>query len=132
MSESKPTGYVLAVVDDLFFAEKIAATGRALGVTVRTAKTFAEAEVVAASAGVPALLTVDLNLGSADPLDIVRRVRAHATLSAAPMASYLSHVQVDLAKSARDAGAGDVMPRSKFSQGLPHLLAKHCGVELPA
>jgi hypothetical protein len=41
-----------------------------------------------------------------------------------PLIAYLSHVQVDLAQHARDAGCHEVMPRSQFTKNLATILAK--------
>lgn len=109
---------ILVLVDDLIFRTKIASTAKSLGLAaqfVRTAQQF--------SAGLTArpvpLAIVDLNAND-NPLEAVR-----IACSAAPrprIVAYLSHVQADLARAAREAGADAVMARSAFTQELPAML----------
>ena len=41
-----------------------------------------------------------------------------------PLVAFLSHIQLNLAESARAAGCRDVMPRSKFTQNMATILAR--------
>ncbi len=111
---------VLAFVDDIFFQAKIMETAKHVGVEVRACTTpDALASEIAKQA--PNLVIVDLNARST-PLDAVKRVRE--TSSTLPVIGFLSHVQIDLAAQARDAGCQYVMPRSKFTQNLATILAQ--------
>ena len=69
------------------------------------------------------LLIVDLNSAGDDAVDAVRAAVSHP--SRPRVVAFVSHVDVDLADRARSAGADEVMPRSRFSQTLPQLLADH-------
>ena len=109
---------VLAIVDDLLFQAKIQAVAAPLGVEVRIAKTFAQAQEAWAD---PAVVVVDLNFTSADPLEMVRTLRGQRP--AVPIIGYGSHVQAELLAQARAAGCTTVLPRSAFVQQLPRLLA---------
>jgi len=109
---------VLAVVDDLVFQEKIWAAAAPLGVEVRIAKTVAQAQAAWAD---PAVAIVDLTCASADPLEVVRALRAQRP--AVPIIGYGSHVETELLAQARAAGCTTVLPRSAFVQQLPRLLA---------
>ena len=109
---------VLAIVDDLFFQAKIQAAAASLGVEVRIAKTFAQAQAAWSD---PAVVMVDLNVTSADPLEMVRTLRAQRPV--VPIIGYGSHVQAELLAQARAAGCTTVLPRSAFVQQLPRLLA---------
>jgi CheY-like chemotaxis protein len=112
-------GRVLALVDDLFFRAKIVETARLTGVELAC---FATAEdlVEEARAHAPALVLVDLN-SSQDTLGAIQQLAAGNSM---PVVAFLSHVQVDLAESARRAGCTEVMPRSQFSKELPNILAR--------
>ena len=109
---------VLAIVDDLLFQAKIQAVAVSLGVDVRIAKTFAQAQAAWAD---PAVVIIDLNCTSADPLQVIRTLRVQRP--AIPIIGYGSHVQAELLAQARVAGCTTVLPRSVFVQQLPRLLA---------
>ncbi len=109
---------VLAIVDDLLFQVRIQGVAASLGVKVRIAKTFAEAQAAWSD---PAVVIVDLNVTSADPLEVVRALRAQRP--AVPIIGYGSHVQAEWLAQARAAGCTTVLPRSAFVQQLPRLLA---------
>jgi len=109
---------VLAIVDDLFFQAKIQAAAAPLGIEVRIATTVAQAHATASGS---AAVIVDLNLASADPLEVVRALRMQRP--AVPIIGYGSHVQAELLAQAQAAGCTTVLPRSAFVQQLPRLLA---------
>lgn len=109
---------LLVFADDLIFRTKIASTAKSLGLAaqfVRTTRQFAK-ELNARPAP---LAIIDLNAGD-NPLEAVC-----IAVTATPrprVVAYLSHVQAELARAARDAGADAVMARSAFTQELPALL----------
>jgi len=113
---------IFAYVTDLLFSTKITSTGQALGVPVAVARGLdSVVEKVGAASGeeTSALVIVDLN-ASGDPVEAIRRLKA---LPSPPrVIAFLSHVQVELATAARNAGADEVMPRSAFSMNLPAIL----------
>lgn len=111
---------VVALVDDLFFQSKLLETAKRVGVDLRACST-ADALASEISAHAPRLVVVDLNAQS-DPLEAVRRVKSSGR--EIPLIAYLSHVQTDLAESARAAGCRDVMPRSKFTRDLATILSR--------
>lgn len=111
---------VLAYIDDIFFQSKLLETAKQLGVEVRTCATL-DALNSEISKGTPKLVVVDLN-AHANPLGAVGRVQASGR--AIPLIGFLSHVQRDLAESARAAGCSEVMPRSKFTQNLATILSR--------
>ena len=109
---------VLAIVDDLVFQAKIQAAAAPLGVEVRMAKTFAQAQEAWSNV---AVVLVDLHCTSVDSLEMIRTLRAQRPT--VPIISYGSHVQSELLAQARAAGCTTVLPRSMFVQQLPRLLA---------
>lgn len=117
---------IVAVGDDLFFGAKINETARQLGVTVEWMRA-ADFDVARLAQGRPALLLVDLNASSADPVELVRGLKSDPALAVIPVVAFLSHVQTDLEQAAQQAGCDEVMPRSKFSATLPDLLRRYTG-----
>jgi DNA-binding NarL/FixJ family response regulator len=112
-------GRVLALVDDLFFRQKIVETARLTDVEVACFATPQDL-VDEARAHAPALILVDLS-STQNPMEAIETLGAG---NSAPIIGFVSHVQVDLAESARRAGCTEVMPRSQFSKELPAILAR--------
>ena len=116
-----PGRRVLAVVPDLFFATKIAATAKVSGVELelvppqRAAARMAEA---------PAALAI-LDLHAKDALDLVKALKLAAPT--VPVVGFFSHVEVELRRDALAAGADAVLPRSQFVTKLAALLSR--GIE---
>jgi DNA-binding NarL/FixJ family response regulator len=108
---------LLAVVDDLVFQGKIEAAAGVRGVEMRIAKTLSQAQAAWADS---AVAVIDLSMASADPLEVVRALRAQHP--DARIIGYGSHVQTELLAQARAAGCSLVLPRSAFVQQLPDLL----------
>ncbi len=111
---------VLALVDDLFFQAKLQEVARQVGVELETVTT-GDALVTQAEQTAPALLIVDLNARQG-AIEALERLRALGNQR--PVIAFLSHVQVELAERARAAGCQQVLPRSKFTQTLPAILAQ--------
>ncbi len=107
---------VLAVVPDLFFAVRIAATAKSAGVELelvtpqRAAARLAEA---------PAALVL-LDLHAPDGVALVTALKAVAP--ATPLVGFYSHVETDLRRDALAAGADAALPRSQFVVKLAGLL----------
>jgi len=111
---------VVALVDDLFFQAKMMETARQVGVELRACAT-PDALAAEISGAAPRLVVVDLN-ARANPIEAVRRVLSLER--EIPLVAYLSHVQTELAESARAAGCRDVMPRSKFTRDLAAIFSR--------
>jgi DNA-binding NtrC family response regulator len=111
---------VLALVDDLFFQAKLVETAKQLGVELRTCAN-SDALMAEIAKDKPRLVVVDLNARQ-NPIAAVERLSGNS--ETIPTLGFLSHVQVDLAQRARQAGCHDVMPRSKFTQELATILAQ--------
>lgn len=111
--ETKEQGSpVVALVKDLIFSTKIAATARAAGVPVRIVR---EAERLGGEAG--RLLLVDLN----QPGAIVAGA-AWGREQNRPVVGFVSHVDADTIAAARAVGITQVLARSRFVEVLPELL----------
>ncbi|MEK6642732.1 MAG: hypothetical protein AABZ08_02395 [Planctomycetota bacterium] len=108
---------VVIVGTDLMFTSKVTGTAGALGIEAVAAATT-EALTVQLEAGAVRLVTVDMSLPQAVPA--LQVAAAHPTRPTT--IAFYSHVQTALAEAAKAAGAGMVMPRSKFSAELPEIL----------
>lgn len=113
---------ILAVLDDLMFTSKIKTTARQLGVTVGFVRS-ADAALAEMRKDPPTLVIFDLNNPRTDPLGIVTSMKQDPALSAVPTVGYASHVQTDVIQRARQAGVGDVMARSAFTEHLAEILS---------
>ena len=114
---------ILAVLDDLMFTSKIKTTAGQLGVTVTFARS-AEAALDGMRKAAPSLVILDLNNARTNPLGIVAAMKQEPELASIPTVGYVSHVQTDVIAAARDAGVGDVMARSAFTQQLAEILKR--------
>jgi DNA-binding NarL/FixJ family response regulator len=110
-------GRVAALIDDLFFQMKVAETAKHLGLDFKVAS---NADALMDLLEPPTrLVVVDLNSKN-QPVATIERIRA--TQKQLRVVGFLSHVQTDLAASARAAGCTEVMPRSMFTQNLAAIL----------
>jgi CheY-like chemotaxis protein len=129
-------GTVLALVDDIFFQARIAATAKQVGVdfkTFGTADALVKAAIPvdgAASETLPCceLIVIDLN-ARADAIGALNQLRDAGNQT--PIVAFLSHVQTELAERARTAGCTEIMPRSKFTQNLAAILGRAKKREAP-
>jgi CheY-like chemotaxis protein len=113
---------ILAVLDDLMFSSKIKTTAGQLGVAVTFARS-ADAALSEMRKTAPSLVILDLNNARTNPLGIVASMKEDPALAAIPTVGYASHVQTDVINAARQAGVGDVMARSAFTQQLAQILS---------
>jgi CheY-like chemotaxis protein len=113
---------LIAVVTDLIFSTKITGTAKALQKPYAVARTLDKlTEHLNASTDAPPLVIIDLNSAGLDTIEAIRRAKSHPTNPR--VIAFLSHVEVELAQQAREAGADQVMARSGFVNQLPALLA---------
>lgn len=116
MKEKLPDRKVLAIVPDLFFATRIAATALAAGVTLEMASP--QAAVARAAEAKAQLVIIDLH--ARDAIAIVQGMKAAAPQLA--VVGFHSHVDKALKAEALAAGADAVLPRSRFTVRLAELL----------
>jgi CheY-like chemotaxis protein len=114
-----PTGLLLS--DDLIFTSRVVGTARALGLTVRAARSAGELEALAREEA-PACVILDLAHPGLEVADLLRRLGAACT-PRPRVAGYGPHVEAATLHAARAAGCDPVLPRSKFIEDLPRLLA---------
>ena len=107
--------YGLLLCDDLIFTSRITGAAKALGLTLRTAKTAAQLWQLLQQAP-PRCVILDLQVAGGD---IDGLARAAIDVTPRPfLVGYGSHVDTATLKKARDAGLDIVWPRSKFVEEL--------------
>jgi len=116
---------VVAAVGDLMFTVKINDAAKRAGLSVDFVKS--EQDVLEKAADHPAVIILDLNCQTLDPLKVITQIKQDSELKRISLIGYLSHVQGELKRQAHDAGCDIVMTRSAFSQNLPQILKRHAG-----
>ncbi len=106
----------MAVLNDLIFETKIRSTAQALGIEITVVRSLSDIDSTLSRVN-PCLLIVDLNTAGADAVSA-----GNAHVPRPFVVAYVSHVDQALAKQAAEAGADQVMPRSRFTAELPQLL----------
>ena len=109
---------VLAVVPDLFFATKLAATAQVCGVELELVP--APRAVARLEEAPPALTIIDLH--APDAMALVARLKAAAP--GVPVVGFYSHVEHRVRLDALAAGADAALPRSQFVVKLAGLLSR--------
>jgi CheY-like chemotaxis protein len=112
----------LLLNDDLLFASRINGEARALGLTVKSARSL-ERLLALAGEETPTCVLVDLALPDLELLELFRRLNAVCTVPPRVVA-YGSHVDTESLRAARAAGCDPVLPRSKFVEELPLRLSE--------
>lgn len=105
------------------FTSKIKSAATQLGVQVTFARSSAGA-LTEMRGQAPAIVIFDLNSTRTDPMGTVAAMKADPALAAIPTVGFVSHVQTELIDAARQAGIGEVMARSAFTQRLPEILSR--------
>jgi len=113
------TRRVVAVVPDLFFATRISATAREVGVALEILAP--DAALAAIRNAPPSLVLLDLH-APGDPLALVRALRAGPETRTVPVLGFYAHVDQALRQAALEAGVDQALPRSAFTHMLPALL----------
>lgn len=119
---------ILAVVDDIFFLAKIQQTAKQLGIEVEAVGPDTIQGSVTTGTGA---ILLDLNHRTGKAIAALQTLKNDSATRAIPVVGFLSHVQADLAQSARAAGCDRVLARSAFSQQLPQILQELSKAENP-
>jgi CheY-like chemotaxis protein len=110
---------VVLLCDDLIFVSRVAGTAKALGLTLRSAKSSRDL-LIFCKQSPPACVIIDLN---APDLDIDPVARELNQVQPRPtLVGYGSHVDTATLKKGREAGLDVVWPRSKFVEELESAL----------
>src|SRR5262245_56021963 len=107
---AEPLGLLLS--DDLIFTSRVMGTARALGLTIKAAKTVEALEALARQQA-PSCVVLDLGNPGLDVPELIARLRA-ACPQMPRLVAYGSHVDAAGLKAARAAGCDLVLPRSAF------------------
>lgn len=107
---------IVAVLSDLIFTVKISDAAKRAGVAVEFVRAADDACEKAEGA---AAVILDLNF--APPELIVRLKSAEGTRSI-PLIGYVSHVQTDVIRQAKESGCDTILARSAFVQGLERMM----------
>jgi hypothetical protein len=107
--------HVLVLVRDLMFSSRIAATARAAAAPITLVR---DPSQLASAPDAPRLL-LDLNLPGA----IDAAIQWKRAAPSREVIGFVSHVDAVTIARARGAGFDQVLPRSRFVEALPDLLA---------
>jgi DNA-binding NarL/FixJ family response regulator len=113
---------IAVVINDLIFLTKIQTTARSLGLLTHHLASVDDLGVVLAELH-PGAVIIDLNTARGDVGGAITMLAAMADRPR--VVGFFSHVDEHLARAATEAGADEVMPRSRFSHELPQLLARY-------
>ena len=113
-----PSGLLLC--DDLLFVSRITGEARALGLTVKSARSI-EQLLEMARLESPSGVLVDLAFPGLDLPELFRCL-AETCKPTPRVVAYGSHVDAEGLRAARAAGCDPVLPRSKFVEELPRAL----------
>ncbi len=116
---------VLAVVSDLFFSVKLSEAAKRNGLALEFVKE--SKEVLEKAKTKPSLIVFDLNFESANPLQLITKLKSSADTKGISLIGYLSHIQAELKQQAQEAGCDMVMARSAFSQNMLQIFKRHSG-----
>ena len=108
---------VLGIVTDLMFVVRIGDAVKRAGRKPVFVGSLDRARVQAAEK--PILVIVDLACTTANPIEVIQEMKALQI----PVIAFGAHVDADALRAAREAGADQVMPRSKFVEKLESLVA---------
>lgn len=118
---------VLGLVQDVFFVPQIESVARQLGFRVEWLAP--DEDVVARIVALqPGLLVVDIADAATGWAEHIARAKGNAATRRVPVVAFGSHVDTATMARARQAGADQVLARSRFVQVLPELLGKHARV----
>jgi len=115
---------ILAVVDDLMFTSKIRAAASQAGVTLTFVRS-SEAALREIRKQAPSLVIFDLNNPRTDPMGTMAAMKQDAALASIPTVGFVSHVDSAVITAARNAGVGEVMARSAFTERLGQILSEY-------
>lgn len=114
---------IVAVLNDLMFQVKIQQAAKQAG--FEPVFVQSQQDALAQAKHSPAVMILDLNHSALDPLDTIAKLKSNAETSTLKLLGYVSHVQADLVRAAREMGCDAVIARSAFSQNLLAILSQY-------
>lgn len=121
MMATDDASFGLILSDDLIFTSRVTGTARAGGMTVQPARSPELLEQLARQK-TPACVLVDLSNPGLEIETLIEKLRT-ACVPMPRIVAYGSHVDTATLRRAREAGCDVVLPRSKFVEDLPVMLA---------
>ncbi|MBZ5535868.1 MAG: hypothetical protein LAO31_07930 [Acidobacteriia bacterium] len=112
---------ILTLIPDMFFAAKVEETAKHLGIPLVTLLSEASL-IMEVKRESPSIVIIDLNFDVNRSPEVIKTVKEACSPHPIRVLAFFSHVQEDLADSARRAGAFVVVPRSYFSKHLLEIL----------
>jgi len=112
---------VVVFMDDLMFLSRIRLAAAAQGIPVVTARRVSDLVAACRRGARLAILDLDSQLPTAEAIAAVKSDPALAEL---PVVGFFSHVHMERARQALDAGLDWAMPRSAFVRQLEGLLRR--------
>jgi CheY-like chemotaxis protein len=119
----------LLLCDDLMFASRITGEARALGLTVKAARSLDQLLTLAGQES-PSCVLLDLAFPGLGLPEFFRRL-TESCPTRPRVVAYGSHVDSDRLQAARLAGCDPVLPRSKFVDELPKALPHWLSISPP-
>ena len=116
-----PMAAVLAGIKDLMFRSRVEEVAKHLGTEITFAKDSNDV-LLRALASSPTLILLDLDDARFSPVETISALRREDKTKETTIIGYLSHVNVDVAARAREAGCSETLPRSEFTARLPEIL----------
>ena len=104
---------VIVVVDDLIFLSKILETARLVGVPVKSVSPAQLSQEIRENSDRTVIL--DLNHRSGTAVEAVKTLKHDPATSQVRIVGFVSHVQADVVRAAREAGCDNIRARSAFS-----------------
>jgi CheY-like chemotaxis protein len=111
---------LVALVDDLMFASRIAEAARPRALTLSRVRS-PEALLERSRESSPLVVILDLDADRLEPLRALEALAAEPALAGLRTIGFVSHVDVERARAARAAGC-EVLSRGEFVRELPALL----------
>lgn len=91
-------------------------------VGLETVAVKTKADAIALAAALPLLIVIDLNYAPAEPVELIKALKADVSTNSIHLLAFVSHVQVELRAAAGAAGCDTVLARSAFAQTLPEII----------
>ena len=105
------------------FSSKIKTAANGLGVDLRFSRSV-DGALETMRKNPTTMVIFDLNNERISALAIVAAMKQDPALASIPTVGFGSHVNVDVLDAARQAGVGEVLPRSAFVQQLSAILQR--------
>jgi CheY-like chemotaxis protein len=121
---------VFGLVSDLMFTVRIGEAAKRANVDIKFVKSTNDLiERADADTG---LIILDLNNNQIDLTETIRELKSRAETKNIKLLGFVSHVETERIRAAREAGCDTVLARSAFVAGLPEIFGSSAlGGQLP-